>query len=289
MRPTDRNPYWLPVFCACFISLTAAYPAALAQTVKTFGPEPTPLLIPETYQSNKIELKTWLQTPRGPGPFSTVMLIPGCNGLDRYGWAQMQTWATWLMELNYAAIMIDSFTPRNVTNTCSDGEVVQGELHAADFYSAAAYISRLPQLQGGKIGGMGFSHGGWGVLEAASNRSPGIVALRARLAAEHVAIAALVAFYPACFRHIQASFQVPLLILIGERDDWTFAKACERLAAYPRQDGSELHLKLYPDAFHSFDIDKPPRKYFGHELESDRAATADARHTIQTFFARWLQ
>jgi dienelactone hydrolase len=277
------------VFRACLAFLMLVCPAALAQTLTTYGPQPTPLVIPETYQGNEIQLKIWLQTPGGPAPFNTVMLIPGCNGLDRYGWAQMQTWATWLMQLNYAVLMIDSFAPRSVTNACSGGEIVQGELHAADFYTAADYISHLPQLQGGKIAGIGFSHGGWGVLEAASNRTPGIVELRARLAAEHVGIAALVAFYPPCFRHIQASFQVPLLILIGEKDDWTFARGCQRLAAYPRQDGSELRLRVYPNAFHSFDIEKPPRKYFGHELEYDAAATTDARHEIQEFFAHWLR
>jgi dienelactone hydrolase len=277
----------LPIYLALVLLL--AGPAALAQAPMTFGPTPTPLIIPETYQGREIQLKTWLQTPGGPGPYNTVMLIPGCNGLDRRGWEQMQTWATWLLQLKYAVLIIDSFTPRNVTNTCSNGEVIQGELHAADFYTAAAYLSHLHQLQGGKIGGMGFSHGGWGVLEAASNRRPGIVELRARLTAEHIGIAALVAVYPACFRHIQASFPVPLLILIGENDDWTPVRACQRLAAYPRQDGSELRLTVYPNAYHAFDIDRPPRRYLDHELEYNEAATADARHKIQDFFARWLR
>jgi dienelactone hydrolase len=262
--------------------------AVLAQTPTTFGPDPTALDIPEEYRGQDIQLRTWLQIPPGPGPFSTVMLIPGCDGLDRYGWAQMQTWATWLMQLDYAVLMIDSFTPRNVTNACRDGEVVQGELHAADAYTAAAYVSHLPRLEGGKIGAMGFSHGGWGVLEAASDRSPGIVELRAQMAAKQVRISALVALYPACFRQIRSNFQVPLLILIGESDDWTPARACERLAAYPRADESEVHLKVYPNAVHVFDIDKPPRTYLGHQLRYDEAATVDARHEIKDFFARLL-
>jgi len=276
-------------FRACLVVMMLACPAALAQTRTTFGLNPTPLIIPETYQGNTIQLKTWLQTPEGPGPFDTIMLIPGCDGLDRYGWAQMQTWASWLMQLNYAVLTIDSFTPRGVTNACGNGEIVQGQLHAADAYTAAAYISHLPQLQGGKIGVMGFSHGGWGVLEAASSQSPDIVELRARLASEHIGVAALVAFYPACFRHIQASFRVPLLILIGERDDWTPARACQQLVAYPRQGGTELRLKVYPNAFHVFDVGRAPRMFRGHELRYDAAATANARHEVQDFFARWLR
>jgi dienelactone hydrolase len=263
--------------------------APMAQTAATFGPDPTPLVIPETYKGVEIQLKTWLQTPVGSGPFNTIMLIPGCDGLDRNGWAQMQTWAGWLLQLNYAVLMIDSFTPRNVTSTCGNGGIIQGELHAADAYTAAAYISHFPQLKGGKIGGMGFSHGGWGVLEAASNRMPGIVELRARLAAENIRIAALVSVYPACHRHVEASFQVPLLILIGEKDDWTPARACERLAAQPHGDGSEVRLKVYPSAYHMFDVAKPPRTHLGHVLQYDAAAAADARQQVQQFFTHWLQ
>ena len=59
------------------------------------------------------------------------------------------------MQLDYAVMMIDSFTPRDVTNACGNGEIIQGELHAADAYTAAAYLSHLPQLQGGKIGVIG--------------------------------------------------------------------------------------------------------------------------------------
>lgn len=270
------------------LTLLLTCSAALAQASTTFGPNPTPLLIPETYQGSEIQLKTWLQVPTGSGPFNTVMLIPGCDGLDRNGFAQMQTWARWLLRLNYAVMMIDSFTPRGVGNACGNGKIVQGELHAADAYTAAAYISRLPQLQGGKVGVIGFSHGGWGALETASNRRPGIVELRAHLAVRNISIAAVVTVYPACFRHVEASFAVPLLILIGERDDWTPARACQRLAAHTRQDGASVEIKVYPNAVHVFDVEKPPRTYLGHQLQYDAEATTDARQAIEQFFAQWL-
>jgi dienelactone hydrolase len=269
--------------------LTIVCGPALAQETAKFGPTPTPLVIPETYKGAEIQLKAWIQTPGGAGPFDTVMLLSGCNGLDPPGWAHLQTWAAWLMGLNYAVMIVDSFAPRGVTNTCDNGELIPGQLHAADLYTAAAYISRLPQFQGRKIGAMGFSHGGWGILEAASDRISAITDLRARLAKEHIGIAAFVAVYPACHRHIRARVDVPLLIIIGENYDWTPAWACQRLAAYPRLPGAELRLKVYPHAFHVFDVDKPPRRYFGHELEYNADATANAKREIQDFFARHLQ
>jgi dienelactone hydrolase len=278
-----------PFHAAVAFLLTIVCSPILAQEPAKFGPTPTELLIPETYKGAEIQLKAWVQTPGGAGPFDTVILVSGCNGLDAPGWAHMQTWAAWLMQLKYAVMVIDSFTPRNVTNTCGNGDIIPGQLHAADLYTATAYISRLPQFRGREVGAIGFSHGGWGILEAASDRISSIDELRARLAKEHIGISAFVAMYPACYRHIRARFDVPLLIIIGESDDWTPARACERLAAYPRLPGPELRLKVYPNAFHVFDVEKPPRRYFGHELEYNAEATAGARREIQDFFARHLQ
>src|SRR5579872_1325712 len=274
---------------AVAVLLSLACGPTLAQEPAKFGPAPTPLVIPETYKGAEIQLKAWVQTPGGAGPFDIVMLVSGCNGLDPPGWAHLQGWAAWLMQLNYAVMIVDSFGPRGVTNACDNGELVPGQLHAADLYTAAAYISRFPQFRGRKIGAIGFSHGGWGILEAASDRISAIADLRARLAKEHIGISAFVAVYPACYRHIRARFDVPMLIIIGENDDWTPAWACERLAAYPRLPGPELRLKVYPRAFHVFDVEKPPRRYFGHVLEYNAEATANAKREIQDFFARHLK
>ena len=88
--------------------------------------------------------------------------------------------------------------------------------------------------------------------------------------------------YPGCRRFIAASFYAPLLVLIGEEDDWTQAKYCRQLLAHPRAaDEPELRVKVYPDATHSFDADAPERNYLGHLLRYDPIATADARAEIK--------
>ena len=176
--------------------------------------------MPETYQGSEIQLKTWLQVPTGSGPFNTVMLIPGCDGLDRNGFAQMQTWARWLLRLNYAVMMIDSFTPRGVGNACGNGKIVQGEytqqmpIPPLPIYPASSTSgrqSRRHRIFPRRLGGSRNC-----VEPQARHRR-----VRAHLAVRNISIAAVVTVYPACFRHVEASFAVPLLILIGERDDWT--------------------------------------------------------------------
>jgi dienelactone hydrolase len=277
-----------PAIVALFVFLP--HTAVLAQVATPSLPVRQTVSIAENYLGTQLELKAWLRIPASPSPLGTVILLHGCNGIDRAGWRHLEDWAAWLNEIGYAALFVDSFSPRNVTNVCQDGGIVPGEQQAADLYAAADYISRTPQLRGKKIGAIGFSHGGWGILEANAKIKPGIRDLRTRLQANNVDVSAFVAMYPACFRHVQASFYAPMLVLIGESDDWTLAESCEKLMAFPRATTEpELRVKAYPNATHSFDVDRPERTYFGHVLRYDAAAAGDARQEIETFFTRWLR
>jgi dienelactone hydrolase len=50
-----------------------------------------------------------------------------------------------------------------------------------------------------------------------------------------------------------------------------------------------VRVKAYPNATHSFDVNKPPRVALGNFLQYDAAATADAHSEIAAFFQRWLK
>ena len=51
----------------------------------------------------------------------------------------------------------------------------------------------------------------------------------------------------------------PILILIGEKDDWTPAEPCRNLTHAARAAGYPVAIKIYPGAHHSFDSDRPVR------------------------------
>ena len=58
-----------------------------------------------------------------------------------------------------------------------------------------------------------------------------------------------VAYYPCCAPHFDRTSRVPLLILIGDKDDWTPAENCRRLQAGLR--APELvETVYYPNAYH---------------------------------------
>ena len=84
---------------------------------------------------------------------------------------------------------------------------------------------------------------------------------------------------------------LPLLILIGEKDDWTPAEACHRL----QPDRPALvDAVYYPNAYHSFDAQARDRNVPGapgktHHLAYDPAAAPDAEARTQAFFDRLLK
>ena len=88
------------------------------------------------------------------------------------------------------------------------------------------------------------------------------------LAAEkRTGFAAGVALYPSCAPSGRAWHNAsgiyrpiaPLLILIGEKDDWTPAPTCQTLADAARRAGHPVFLPIYPGAHHSFDSPNPIR------------------------------
>ena len=80
----------------------------------------------------------------------------------------------------------------------------------------------------------------------------------------------------------------PLLILIGDADDWTFAFRCQRMEL--KDPGPhEVMLKVYPGATHGFDVDQPDQEVLGHKIRYDAEAARDAVDRIRRFLALHLQ
>jgi dienelactone hydrolase len=92
----------------------------------------------------------------------------------------------------------------------------------------------------------------------------------------------------------------PVLILIGESDDWTPVGPCQRLVQTAREAGHSVEIKVYPGAHHSFDSPNPIRYVAtrinpnsvtgrGATTGGDPAAWADSIRAVLSFFARYLQ
>ena len=237
-----------------------------------------------------------LYRPSGAGPFPAVVALHGCGGLCGVGGGVSARHADWggrLSAQGFAVLLPDSFGPRGLGSQCAASvrSARASRERVADARAALAYLQSLPDIKPGAVSLLGWSNGGSTVLygvrpgaEPASGRD----------------FATAVAFYPGCRTPLESGAwrtRLPLLILVGEADDWTGAGPCRALAAQARGRGEPVEFTAYPGAFHDFDHPSAPprvRKGLGFTLHNtgeahtgtDPAARADALVRVPAFLAR---
>ncbi len=311
--------------------LTAALVALLASVSAVPADEPArytgwSLSLPTTTRDGGAEeIPATILKPPGDGPFPAVVVLHDCSGLGVRSSGAPMRWATLLAAQGYVAIMPDSFSTRGFAEgVCTAPQELVPQLQRVayfqrgfDAYAALAYLRTLPYVDGAHVGVIGGSHGGSSTLAAmvapASDKAP-LVAERRH------GFAAGVALYPGCggrfgtwsvtrasgdhgaILEYNGVYQpiAPLLILVGEKDDWTPAKPCAELTERAEAAGYPVSIKIYPGAQHSFDSNAPVR-YIANRRnansETGRGATtggnpaawADAIREVTAFFGKALK
>jgi dienelactone hydrolase len=204
-------------------------------------------------------------------PSPTIILAHTCAGVLR----PMDTnWALTMRGWGYNVVIPDSFKPRGFQQTCTQPRAVSMRQRNEDMAAVAEWIERQDWHKG-KIGLIGFSNGGWLVMEAAN-----------RPLTEK--IVAMVAYYPWCDTRYQSKPVVPTQIHIGKEDDWTPAEQCE-----PMKDIANYDMHFYNNAYHSFDRPAPDRVAKGHteklhRLGYNATATKLAEQRTREFFSKHL-
>lgn len=247
--------------------------------------------------------------PAGDGPFPAVVILHDCSGLGPGSSGAPARWSRELVARGYVTLVPDSFTTRgHPGGVCTDGRPGRGEVaparRALDAYAALAHARGLPFVDGRHVGVMGGSHGGSTILAAIAATDGGPLAH-----AQRQGFAAAVALYPACraryggwrpntdgvYRPV-----APLLILIGDRDDWTPAEPCRALVLSTRAGPQPAEIVVYPGAHHSFDSDRPVRYVAarvninapggrGATTGGDPQAWADSIRRVTELFDRTLK
>ena len=229
-------------------------------------------IVSET-DERSLTLTATLMKPKGDGPFPAVIILHGCGGVHQ----KHLDWASKLKTWGYATLIVDSLGPRNVSNICKKGWTIDPYTRAMDAHKAKSYLAELPFVDQGRIGVMGFSHGGASAL-ASIHRSS---------FKEETPFQAAIAFYPSC--SFLGEPRAPLMILIGEKDDWVYASFCEKWVEKIGDAEHELILKVYPGAYHGFDNPRAGRWYMGHYLEYNQKAASDAKIRVREFLAKYLK
>ena len=244
-------------------------------------------------------LKAATLRPAGDGPFPVVVGLHGCGGLgkslDNVN-RRTRDWSDRLVAAGYAVVWPDSFGSRGLGQQCTTRKrTVRASVErATDVETVRQWLAGQPWAKPDRMFLMGWSNGGATTLWAVRpQRAPkdGTPDFRAA-----------VAFYPGCRAPAQRGWRtrLPLLLLIGEADDWTPADACAAMIDAARSDSALIDYVTYPGAVHGFDDPNLPlRQRKGLAFTSDGSGTAwsgtdpkaraDAIERVSKWLERWKQ
>ena len=235
--------------------------------------------------------------PAGDGPFGALVLFHGCHGVSPSNHA----WARWLQERGYVALVVDSWSARGITDGCAAEQPdVPNTERFDDAMGALRFLQADARVDRARIGAMGWSNGG--VFAVSVVNGPSLErAARRGVVVPQPGYQASVALYPGGCASLTREYVVkPLLLLIGDADDWTLASTCREMVDSMRSRGAPAEIVLYPGAYHYFDVEGQAKAFLpdvgndnrpggaGATVSFDASANADAHRRVEQFLARNL-
>ncbi|MBO6728755.1 MAG: dienelactone hydrolase family protein [Maricaulis sp.] len=196
------------------------------------------------------------------GPVPGVLLLHGCGGRRQV----QDNYADAIVNAGYAALIINSNEARGIGRLGSMSQVCMalrllGQERAADIHAGLEIARNHPGIDGDHLALLGWSHGGWTILDALSlageGRAP--AALRdSPVGLSGVQLA--LAMYPYCGfpaltdgRNLPA--HIPLHAILAEDDVIAPANRCAHRLT---RSGPHVSFEIYADQTHAFDEPNAP-------------------------------
>ena len=219
--------------------------------------------------------------PETGGPFPAVLMMHGCAGLTKATSDSLRGHAEFLVEHGYLAVIVDSFTGRGKSGGMVCERIEEQRFaryyRKIDAYNTLRYLRSLSYVDSRNVFLMGQSQGGTIAFEVAD-------LVQYPKVGDDLRFNAVAAFYPYCER-IPDRLRSPLLVLGGEKDDWTPLGTC--LAASRRDLGQEYRFIAYEGAYHAFDLEIPLHYYLGFRIGANPVAREDSRRRMLDWFEKF--
>lgn len=190
----------------------------------------------------------------------TVILFHGCGGLRGHlpRYAQAAKAAGW------RAVIVDSYAPRGWSRgfamaTVCTGLILRGSERGGDVLAALQGVAARPDVDASRLAVAGWSHGGWGIMEAmsADRARPGALGVADAGAADLSGVRGAWLAYPyvgfLALNRMRAWTHCPkVLAVTARRDHLTTVSNAERVNAMIRGCGAQVESWI-AEGTHSFD------------------------------------
>jgi dienelactone hydrolase len=234
--------------------------------------------------------------PAEAGSLPAVIMLHGCKGMmvGEHLRALDDFWAEHWRAQGYAALLVDSYTPRGIASLCrteeKDRPISSARDRPRDAYAALRWLTARREIDPARVALIGWASGGGTVLSAIRP------AVRDAFAPFGRGFRTAIAFYPGNCRLLHQlggwTPYPPLMILMGEVDDWTPPEPCEALVADAAAHHADVSIRLYPGAYHDFDSpsaalrERPTSTARGSAHSGTDEAARDAAIETATDFLR---
>lgn len=219
-----------------------------------------------------------------------AVLIPACEGLMAPGGKRIKIkyrrMGKLLNDMGITVLMVDGFTPRGFDEVCTVARIDQ-ITRLKDSLGGLAYLRGLDNIAANKIVLVT-----WGATAGLQ----GMNQANALAAKPEAGFVGAVMFYPECTQ-VENRFApyAPVQMFVGAKDAWNPAAPCQALAQRQEAGSATFSIKVYPDAYHSFDAPLPPhinndnRKLGPVMVGSNPDAMADAYKVTTEFVSGLLK
>jgi dienelactone hydrolase len=227
----------------------------------------TPSVLGYWYPSKELKAPTLLSLHGCSGPLNNTGQLSDLYKEDVQRWNAR----------GVNVMVLDSFTGRGAKSICELSTDARGELttltRSTDVDAALAWLVQQPSVASNKIMLIGRSHGAQTVLTYIGlKKSDASVSNQIRPAFA-------IAYYPGCsapLRNPSYKITLPLLLMVGELDNWTTPEPCVKLSQRIRNQQPDLPLEFhqYEASYHGFDSTRPVT------VRANVAATASGKATL---------
>ena len=189
-----------------------------------------------------------LYRPKIEGLLPAAVIINSSGGVSAH---TDHFYARTLAGQGMAALVVDSFTPRNVRRTGDDQNHVAQTKSNADAFAGHRWLAAQPWVDADRIVVMGMSRGGEAAYSAA------LEVLRKRMGVGDVKFAAHIAIAPGSCNFPQRDARTidrPIFFMLAEFDQVQLVRSCIEYIERMRKAGrAEIRVAVYPGVHHSYE------------------------------------